>query len=93
MCAECVQKVQAEPTPAHHMTEAASARCCVAVACAGHTCEGYGLSWSVLQQGHVLSGSNDQLVCTWDVQGMPERGRVRAHFLSTGHTLMCWPAL
>jgi histone-binding protein RBBP4 len=33
----------------------------------GHTKEGYGLSWSPLQSGHLLSGSDDGLVCLWDI--------------------------
>jgi len=29
--------------------------------------EGYGLAWSPLKAGHLLSGSDDSLVCLWDV--------------------------
>ena len=35
----------------------------------GHEKEGYGLSWSPLREGHLLSGSEDGLVCMWDVSG------------------------
>ena len=35
----------------------------------GHEKEGYGLSWSALREGHLLSGSEDGLVCLWDVAG------------------------
>mmetsp|Transcript_28359 Transcript_28359/g.28652 ORF Transcript_28359/g.28652 Transcript_28359/m.28652 type:complete len:448 (-) Transcript_28359:199-1542(-) len=35
--------------------------------CTGHTAEGYGLAWSGLDQGKLLSGSDDHLVCLWDL--------------------------
>lgn len=35
----------------------------------GQKKEGYGLSWSTLKQGHVLSASDDTTVCHWDVGG------------------------
>jgi histone-binding protein RBBP4 len=37
----------------------------------GHEQEGYGLSWSTLQGGLVLSGSNDKKVCIWDINKTP----------------------
>lgn len=35
----------------------------------GHTAEGYGLAWNphASSQGMLLSGSNDSLVCLWDI--------------------------
>lgn len=33
----------------------------------GHNKEGYGLSWSTKREGYLLSGSDDQKVCIWDV--------------------------
>ncbi|KAL7751771.1 Histone acetyltransferase type B subunit 2 [Sorochytrium milnesiophthora] len=36
----------------------------------GHTAEGYGLAWSNLKTGHIISSGNDGLVCHWDVQQM-----------------------
>lgn len=33
----------------------------------GHEKEGYGLSWSAREQGLLLSGSEDHLVCLWDL--------------------------
>ncbi len=35
----------------------------------GHEKEGYGLSWNPKQKGHLLSGSDDKLICMWDIQG------------------------
>ncbi|KAI9152510.1 Histone acetyltransferase type B subunit 2 [Blastocladiella emersonii ATCC 22665] len=34
----------------------------------GHTAEGYGLSWSPVKAGQLLSGAEDTLICHWDVQ-------------------------
>ncbi|MCO5569680.1 hypothetical protein L7F22_023396 [Adiantum nelumboides] len=33
----------------------------------GHTTEGYGLSWSALKEGYLLSGSDDAKICLWDI--------------------------
>lgn len=38
------------------------------IVCCGHTQEGYGLAWSKLREGYLLSGSQDSTVCLWDVQ-------------------------
>lgn len=35
--------------------------------CHGHTAEGYGLCWNPLEAGRLLSGSDDSMVCLWDV--------------------------
>ena len=34
----------------------------------GHTKEGYGLAWSPLKKGNLLSGSEDEIICHWDIQ-------------------------
>lgn len=33
----------------------------------GHTKEGYGLSWSPFKGGYLLSGSDDSMICLWDI--------------------------
>jgi histone-binding protein RBBP4 len=33
----------------------------------GHRTEGYGLSWSIFKEGHLLSGSDDAQICLWDI--------------------------
>ncbi|XP_072976359.1 histone-binding protein MSI1-like [Typha angustifolia] len=35
----------------------------------GHENEGYGLSWSSLREGFLLSGSYDSKICLWDLKG------------------------
>jgi hypothetical protein len=57
----------------------------VVALCAGHKAEGYGLSWSHLREGHLLSGSDDTLVCTWDINAMPRDGRVSKVSTSKHH--------
>jgi WD40 repeat protein len=36
--------------------------------CLGHTTEGYGLCWNPHEKGQLLSGSDDSLVCLWDLR-------------------------
>ena len=35
--------------------------------CKGHEAEGYGLSWNPHVEGQLLSGSDDSLICLWDI--------------------------
>lgn len=42
----------------------------------GHKTEGYGLSWSPIKDGHLLSGSDDAQICLWDIRGTPKQNRV-----------------
>jgi histone-binding protein RBBP4 len=39
---------------------------------AGHADEGYGLCWSSVEAGKLLSGSDDARICMWDVAHSPE---------------------
>ena len=57
------------------------------VVCRGHSAEGYGLAWSPLKAGALLSGADDHLVCSWDV-GSASHGARELQPLSTfrGHT-------
>ncbi len=38
----------------------------------GHSNEGYGLSWSAITEGMLLSGSDDSQICVWDIKGLPD---------------------
>lgn len=38
----------------------------------GHKTEGYGLSWSAMKEGHLLSGSDDARICLWDLSANPK---------------------
>lgn len=42
----------------------------------GHKTEGYGLSWSPIREGHLLSGSDDSQICLWDINANPKNNRV-----------------
>ncbi|XP_021753061.1 WD-40 repeat-containing protein MSI2-like [Chenopodium quinoa] len=52
--------------------EANSNSCDPEVRLRGHEKEGYGLSWSPLKEGYLLSGSYDCKICLWDVSSMPQ---------------------
>ncbi|GMH45451.1 hypothetical protein BSKO_13408 [Bryopsis sp. KO-2023] len=41
----------------------------------GHEQEGYGLAWSPFKPGYLLSGSDDQRICLWDVNAQTGPGR------------------
>ena len=53
----------------------------------GHTQEGYGLSWSPRLEGHLLSASDDQTVCYWDINAITKGKRsLDAKTIYRGHT-------
>ena len=33
----------------------------------GHSKEGYGLAWNPHEEGNLISGSDDSLICSWDI--------------------------
>lgn len=35
----------------------------------GHEKEGFGLAWNTIHKTQLVSGSDDKLVCVWDIQG------------------------
>ncbi|KAL8556454.1 hypothetical protein ACS0TY_004050 [Phlomoides rotata] len=51
----------------------------------GHDKEGYGLSWSSLKEGHLLSGSNDCKICLWDISAAPQEKVLNANYIYEGH--------
>lgn len=38
----------------------------------GHTKLGFGLSWNERKEGYLLSGSDDNKICVWDINGAKE---------------------
>ena len=42
---------------------------------AGHSKEGYGLSWNPQQEGLLLSGADDSLICIWDIKDQSMLGQ------------------
>jgi WD40 repeat protein len=53
----------------------------------GHQKEGYGLAWNPHEEGQLLSGSDDSLICTWDVtQGTKTSNILNPLSTYTGHT-------
>ncbi|CAJ0944761.1 unnamed protein product, partial [Mesorhabditis belari] len=47
----------------------------------GHTKEGYGLSWNPNLAGHLLSASDDQTVCLWDISSNVSGGTAAGSFV------------
>jgi len=53
----------------------------------GHKKEGYGLSWNTNLGGHLLSASDDQTICLWDINATPREEQViDAKNIFSGHT-------
>jgi len=52
----------------------------------GHKSEGYGLCWSTLKEGFLISGSDDSYICMWDINGAPKEGSLQAQQIFKGHT-------
>ena len=48
----------------------------------GHDAEGYGLDWSLLQNGYLASGSDDCKICCWDIRG--STAPLRSYELASG---------
>jgi histone-binding protein RBBP4 len=51
----------------HPSTPADGAGCTPQIRCVGHEKEGYGINWSTFQKGLLVSGSDDSLICMWDI--------------------------
>mmetsp|Transcript_11626 Transcript_11626/g.23689 ORF Transcript_11626/g.23689 Transcript_11626/m.23689 type:complete len:349 (-) Transcript_11626:183-1229(-) len=53
----------------------------------GHQKEGYGLAWNPHEEGHLLSGSDDSLICAWDITQSTKTSNVLNPTATyTGHT-------
>ncbi|KAL0356577.1 UNVERIFIED_CONTAM: WD-40 repeat-containing protein MSI2 [Sesamum calycinum] len=65
--------------------EAKGASCDPDLRLKGHEKEGYGLSWSSLKEGYLLSGSNDCKICLWDISSMPQEKVLEANYIYEGH--------
>ena len=39
----------------------------------GHTKEGFGLNWSPLKEGYLISGSDDNRICVWNINNTDEK--------------------
>jgi len=53
----------------------------------GHTKEGYGLAWSPHEEGLLVSGSDDSLICMWDIGDASKTSHIlEPKATYTGHT-------
>jgi histone-binding protein RBBP4 len=60
----------------HSSQPASDGVCRPQVRLGGHTDEGYGLCWNPLQEGVVVSASNDGIICMWDIESKTENKRI-----------------
>ena len=42
----------------------------------GHSKEGYGLAWNPHEEGHLMSGSDDSLICAWDINSATKTSHI-----------------
>lgn len=61
-------------TSRHHFKPPADGKCTPQLRLRGHKKEGYGVSWSPQEEGKLVSGAEDKLICTWDIQSSNIRG-------------------
>ncbi|KAJ1483817.1 structural basis of the interaction of Rbap46RBAP48 WITH histone H4, partial [Baffinella frigidus] len=71
----------------HASQPAAGSACKPELRLTGHSKEGYGLSWNALEEGRLLSGSDDSLILVWDVKApCADKTKVAAVGEFKGHT-------
>jgi len=68
----------------HPSKPPADGKCAPDIRLTGHKKEAYGLSWNALKQGYIASGSDDALVCVWDIA--KESKTIDALRILKGHT-------
>ncbi|KAH3763471.1 retinoblastoma-associated proteins 46/48 [Pelomyxa schiedti] len=52
----------------------------------GHTKEGYGLAWNPIRSGMLISGSEDCLICMWDINARSATQPVSPSNIFKGHS-------
>lgn len=53
----------------------------------GHSKEGYGLAWNPHQEGHLISGSDDSMICSWDISTATKSSHIlEPRAVYTAHT-------
>lgn len=55
-------------TTRHHYKPPADGKCTPQLRLRGHKKEGYGVSWNSRDEGKLVSGAEDKLICMWDIQ-------------------------
>ncbi|KAJ0967017.1 hypothetical protein J5N97_023934 [Dioscorea zingiberensis] len=59
--------------------------CAPDVVLRGHSTEGYGVSWSPMKEGWLLSGSYDSKICFWDLASIPSGKSLDANQVFEAH--------
>ena len=55
------------------------------IVCIGHEKDGYGLDWNPHKEGLLLSGSDDGLICLWDINKAKVNQNLSPTHIFTGH--------
>ncbi|XP_022219268.1 chromatin assembly factor 1 p55 subunit-like [Drosophila obscura] len=70
----------------HPTKPGSSGQCVPELRLRGHTKEGFGLAWNPKETGSLLSASDDETICFWDINASPKAQRViDAKNIFTGH--------
>ncbi|KYQ89529.1 WD-40 repeat-containing protein [Tieghemostelium lacteum] len=70
----------------NHLSLPSDNKCTPDLVLKGHQKEGYGVSWSPLKQGYLLSSSDDGTICMWDINDVTKSDRtVNALHTFKGH--------
>lgn len=70
-----------------HDSQPTDNKCTPWIRCVGHEKEGYGLDWSPLEEGRLLSAADDHWVCEWDIRGNTKgEAKLNAKSKYTGHS-------
>ncbi|KAJ8904648.1 hypothetical protein NDN08_001166 [Rhodosorus marinus] len=84
-------------TTMHPLKPPPNGACTPQLRLTGHKKEGYGLDWSSLEEGQVLSASDDSMICHWNVdsQNMSRQRVLEATRIYEGHNRtviedVCW---
>uniref|UniRef100_A0A1J3D9S1 WD-40 repeat-containing protein MSI3 n=2 Tax=Noccaea caerulescens TaxID=107243 RepID=A0A1J3D9S1_NOCCA len=70
---------------ARHSAKPQTSECDPDLRLMGHEQEGYGLAWSSFKEGYLLSGSQDQKICLWDVSATASDKVLNAMHVYEGH--------
>lgn len=75
-------------TSRHHFKPTSDGKCMPQLRLKGHTKEGYGLSWNPRDEGKLISGAEDKVICMWDIQASDIRngGNLESLNQYEGHT-------
>eukprot|EP01116_Phalansterium_solitarium_P025328 TRINITY_DN9636_c0_g1_i1.p1 TRINITY_DN9636_c0_g1~~TRINITY_DN9636_c0_g1_i1.p1 ORF type:complete len:419 (-),score=99.89 TRINITY_DN9636_c0_g1_i1:10-1266(-) len=70
----------------HSSKPPADGKCTPQLILRGHSTEGYGLNWSTLKPGYLLSGADDSTICMWDINAQGSGDKLDPITTFRGHS-------